>query len=57
MAVLVGHGERVVGVDFSPDSERLATASWDGSARLWSMAALDLSVGELRTAAAVLAPR
>ena len=39
-AVLEGHEERVAGVDWAPGS-RLMTASWDGTARLWSLATLD----------------
>jgi WD40 repeat protein len=33
--VVVGHDKRVYAVSFSPDGERLATASLDGSARVW----------------------
>ncbi len=40
-AVLRGHTERVVHVDFEPDGQRLLTASWDGSARRWSLAPLE----------------
>ncbi|MBK9754474.1 MAG: protein kinase [Nannocystis sp.] len=43
-AVLTGHGGRVAGVEFSRDSATLATASWDGTARLWDLATLDASV-------------
>jgi WD40 repeat protein/serine/threonine protein kinase len=35
IAVLKGHTQRVVGVTFSPRG-RLASASWDGTMRLWS---------------------
>jgi WD40 repeat protein len=34
---LSGHSGLVLGVDFSPDGERLATASYDGSARIWDL--------------------
>jgi WD40 repeat protein len=32
---LRGHKDRVVEVVFSPDGKRLATASWDGTAKVW----------------------
>ncbi len=32
---LVGHKERVIAVGFGPRGQRLATASWDETARLW----------------------
>ncbi|GAX72581.1 hypothetical protein CEUSTIGMA_g37.t1 [Chlamydomonas eustigma] len=35
--VLVGHGADVFSVAFSPDSNHLATASADGTARIWTL--------------------
>jgi hypothetical protein len=35
LAVLEGHTDLVVAVAFSPDGSRLATASYDGTARIW----------------------
>jgi cytochrome c len=35
--VLEGHTEPVVGLALSPDGHRLASAAWDGSARVWSL--------------------
>jgi len=32
---LRGHSRAVKGVAFSPDGQRLATASWDGTAKVW----------------------
>jgi len=46
-AVLSGHAARVSAVDFSRDGATLATASWDGTARLWDLATLDASVESL----------
>lgn len=46
-AVLRGHTERVVHVDFEPDGERLLTASWDGNARLWGLAPLEADPQQL----------
>lgn len=39
VGVLPGHAERVVAVEFLPDGD-LVTASWDKTARIWSLAAL-----------------
>ena len=47
LAVLSGHSERVVTVDFSPDGRWLATGSWDGTLYLWSMTALETPADEL----------
>jgi WD40 repeat protein len=33
---LKGHSGHVAGVTFSPDGSRLASASWDGSVRVWN---------------------
>ena len=35
MLTLFGHADRVFGISFSPDGTRLATASEDGSAKVW----------------------
>jgi WD40 repeat protein len=37
IATLRGHSGDVVSVDFSPDGQRLATASKDGTVRLWNV--------------------
>src|SRR5262249_52303732 len=37
------HTDNITGIDFSPDGHTLATASWDGTARLW-----DTDTGEER---------
>ncbi|MCY1060239.1 serine/threonine-protein kinase [Nannocystis sp. SCPEA4] len=46
-AVLSGHHARVASVEFTRDSATLATGSWDGTARLWDLATLDLSADTL----------
>ncbi|MEM7077163.1 MAG: caspase family protein [Pseudomonadota bacterium] len=38
---LQGHEGTVFGIDFSPDGQRLATASADGTARLWDLDAAE----------------
>jgi len=43
LRVLEGHGEPVVALALSPDGARLASAAWDGTARLWT-----LSTGAVR---------
>ena len=35
---LIGHRARVRSVSWSPDGTRLATASWDGTVRIWAVA-------------------
>lgn len=35
---LIGHTDLVVGVAYSPDGQRIVTASYDGSARIWDAA-------------------
>ena len=35
--VLRGHTASITGVAFSSDSQRIATASWDGTARVWDL--------------------
>jgi WD40 repeat protein len=34
---LLGHTNMVLGLAFSPDGRRLATTSWDGTARVWDL--------------------
>lgn len=38
LATLAGHADRVAAVEFAPDGSWLVTASWDHSARRWSLA-------------------
>ncbi len=35
LASLKGHTDRVSGLSFSPDGERLASASWDQTVKIW----------------------
>ncbi len=35
LGTLVGHRDGINTIEFSPDSERLITSSWDGTARVW----------------------
>ena len=37
--ILTGHKGKIVDLDFSEDSTRLASASWDGSIGIWDLAA------------------
>jgi WD40 repeat protein len=38
LQTLIGHRSRISGVCWSPDGQRLATASWDGTAKVWDTA-------------------
>lgn len=49
------HEQGVLHVSFSPDGRRVSTASRDGLAQLWETGALDWTVGELASAARLLA--
>jgi WD40 repeat protein len=42
LLTLEGHTERVNEVTFSPDGTLLATANWDGTARVWDISAADV---------------
>ena len=42
VALLEGHTDKVVWADFSPDGKRIASISYDGSARLWPASADEL---------------
>ncbi|MBL8619039.1 MAG: protein kinase [Deltaproteobacteria bacterium] len=52
-AILSGHSGRISGVDIGADSRLLVTASWDATARLWDLAALDRSSPEAPAAGAL----
>ena len=41
LAILRGHTERVVSVEFAANAPLMITASWDGTVRLWSTAAFE----------------
>ena len=47
VALLRGHRQRVASIAFSPDDTVLASASWDGSARLWSVDAFAADAHQL----------
>jgi WD40 repeat protein len=40
VATLAAHTDRISAVEFSPDARWLVTASWDHTARRWSLAPL-----------------
>jgi WD40 repeat protein len=47
VAVLRGHTERVAAIEFSPNGRWLASASWDGTLRLWGLTVLERPADEL----------
>lgn len=47
-AVLYGHRDRVVSVDFHPSRFELASAGWDSSVRRWDLSVLDGDTERLR---------
>ncbi|MCB9742442.1 MAG: protein kinase [Alphaproteobacteria bacterium] len=47
VAVLRGHGARVVSLHFSEDGRWLVTGSWDGDARVWALAPLTMPADAL----------
>lgn len=42
-----GHRERAVNVAYFPSGDLLATSSWDGTARLWDMSAIEATPADL----------
>ncbi len=46
-AVLRGHRERVISLEYSTDGQRLLSGSWDGAARLWDLSGLERPAAEL----------
>jgi len=42
--VMVGHEGPISGIAFSPSGERMATSSWDGTARIWDVYARSSAV-------------